>query len=164
MGFIDVIKQRAIADKKTIVLPETEDRRTYEAAAQILKEGIANLVLVGSEEAVKKGSEGLDISGAVVVDPATSDRTAAYIDKLVELRKNKGMTPEQAKDILLNQYLYLSLIHIQMCIRDRVKEGHQAYVICPMVEDNELVDAENVIDYTDKMREDVYKRQNTTNS
>ncbi len=90
MGFIDVIKQRAIADKKTIVLPETEDRRTYEAAAQILKEGIANIILVGSKEAVKKGSEGLDISGAVIVDPATSDRTAAYIDKLVELEAEKG--------------------------------------------------------------------------
>ena len=49
MGFIDVIKERAKANKKTIVLPETEDRRTYEAAAQILKEGIANIVLVGSE-------------------------------------------------------------------------------------------------------------------
>ena len=73
MGFIDVIKERAKAANKTIVLPETEDRRTYEAAAQILKEGIAKIILVGSEEAVKKGSEGLDLTGAVVVDPATSD-------------------------------------------------------------------------------------------
>ena len=96
MGFIDVIKERAKAANKTIVLPETEDRRTYEAAAQILKEGIAKIILVGSEEAVKKGSEGLDLTGAVVVDPATSDRTQAYIDKLVELRQKKGMTPEQA--------------------------------------------------------------------
>ena len=55
MGFIDVIKERAKSNKKTIVLPETEDRRTYEATAQILKEGIANVVLVGSEEEVKKG-------------------------------------------------------------------------------------------------------------
>ena len=114
MGFIDVIKERAKANKKTIVLPETEDRRTYEAAAQILKEGIANIVLVGSEEAVKKGSEGLDISGAVVVDPATSDKTQGYIDKLVELRQKKGMTPEQAKEILLNQYLYYGVMMVKM--------------------------------------------------
>ena len=80
MGFIDVIKEKAKACKKTIVLPESEDRRTYEAAAQILKEGIADIVIVGTKEAVEKGSEGLDISGAKVVDPATSDRTAAYID------------------------------------------------------------------------------------
>ena len=96
MAFIDILKAKAKANKKTIVLPETEDRRTYEAAAQILAEGFANIVLVGSEEAVKKGSEGLDISGAIIVDPATSDRTQAYIDKLVELRSKKGMTPEQA--------------------------------------------------------------------
>lgn len=57
MGFIDTIKERAKADKKTIVLPETEDRRTYEAVEKILKENIANVILVGSEEAVKKGSE-----------------------------------------------------------------------------------------------------------
>lgn len=105
MAFIDVIKERAKVSKKTIVLPETEDRRTYEATAQILAEGIANIVLVGSEEAIKAGSEGLDISGAVIVDPAKSDRTEAYIEKLVELRQKKGMTYEQAKDILLNQYL-----------------------------------------------------------
>ena len=114
MGFIDVIKERAKAANKTIVLPETEDRRTYEAAAQILKEGIAKIILVGSEEAVKKGSEGLDLTGAVVVDPATSDRTQAYIDKLVELRQKKGMTPEQAKEILLNQYLYYGVMMVKM--------------------------------------------------
>ena len=123
MGFIDVIKERAKAANKTIVLPETEDRRTYEAAAQILKEGIAKIILVGSEEAVKKGSEGLDLTGAVVVDPATSDRTQAYIDKLVELRQKKGMTPEQAKEILLNQYLYYGVMMVKMGDADGMVSG-----------------------------------------
>ena len=54
MGFIDEIKARAKADKKTIVLPETEDERTYKAAETVLKEGIANLILVGSEEEIEK--------------------------------------------------------------------------------------------------------------
>ena len=58
MGFIDTIKARAKADKKTIVLPESEDRRTYEAAAQILKEDLANLIIIGSEEAEKKELRG----------------------------------------------------------------------------------------------------------
>ncbi|MDD2958405.1 MAG: phosphate acetyltransferase [Lachnospiraceae bacterium] len=123
MGFIDVIKTKAKADKKTIVLPESEDRRTYEAAAQILKEDLANIILVGSEEAVKKGSEGLDISEAVVVDPATSDKTAAYIDKLVELRQKKGMTPEQAKEIMLNQYLYYGVMMVKMGDADGMVSG-----------------------------------------
>ncbi len=123
MGFIDVIKEKAKACKKTIVLPESEDRRTYEAAAQILKEGIADIVIVGTKEAVEKGSEGLDISGAKVVDPATSDRTAAYIDKLVELRQKKGMTPEQAKEILLNQYLYYGVMMVKMGDADGMVSG-----------------------------------------
>ena len=123
MGFIDTIKARAKADKKVIVLPETEDRRTYEATAQILKEGIADVVLVGSEEAIKKGSEGLDISGAKIVDPATSEKTQGYIDKLVELRQKKGMTPEQAKEILLNQYLYYGVMMVKMGDADGMVSG-----------------------------------------
>ena len=49
MGFIDEIKARAKADKKTIVLPETEDERTYKAAETVLKEGIADLILIGGD-------------------------------------------------------------------------------------------------------------------
>jgi len=123
MGFIDVIKERARSNKKTIVLPETEDRRTYEAAAQVLKEDIANIVLVGSEEAVKEGSAGLDLTGAIIVDPVTSDKTPAYVDKLVELRKSKGMTPEQAKEILLNQYLYYGVMMVKMGDADGMVSG-----------------------------------------
>lgn len=123
MGFIDTIKERAKAANKTIVLPETEDRRTLEATEMILKEEIANVVLIGSEEAIKKGSEGLDISGATIVDPATSEKTAAYIDKLVELRSKKGMTPEQAKDILLNQYLYYGVMMVKMGDADGMVSG-----------------------------------------
>ena len=84
MGFIDVIKEKAKADKKTIVLPETEDKRTYEAAEAVLKEGTANLVLVGSKEEIEKNGAGFDISGATIVDPATNEKTEAYIAKLVE--------------------------------------------------------------------------------
>ncbi len=123
MAFIDILKAKAKANKKTIVLPETEDRRTLEAAAQILAEGFADVILVGSEEAVKAGSEGLDLTGAVIVDPATSDKTQGYIDKLVELRSKKGMTPEQAKDILLNQYLYYGVMMVKMGDADGMVSG-----------------------------------------
>ena len=123
MAIIDVLKEKAKADKKTIVLPESEDRRTYEAAAKILKEGIADIILVGTEEDVKKNGEGLDLTGIKVVDPATSDRTAAYIDKLVELRSKKCMTPEQAKEILLNQYLYYGVMMVKMGDADGMVSG-----------------------------------------
>ncbi|MBQ7425558.1 MAG: phosphate acetyltransferase [Lachnospiraceae bacterium] len=125
MGFIEVLKQRAKANIKTIVLPETEDKRSLEAADKILKEGIAKLVLIGNEEEVKKSAaeSGFDISGAAIVDPATNEKTAAYIDKLVELRQKKGMTPEQAKEILLNQYLYYSVMMVKMGDADGMVSG-----------------------------------------
>jgi phosphate acetyltransferase len=123
MGFIDTVKERAKANKKTIVLPETEDRRTYEAVATILKEEIANVILVGSEEAVAAGSKGLDISGATIVDPATSGKTATYIEKLVELRKSNGMTPEQAKELLLTNYLYYGVMMVKLGDADGMVSG-----------------------------------------
>ena len=123
MGFIDVIKERARADKKVIVLPESEDRRTYEAAAQIMKEGIADIVLVGTEEAVAEGGKGLDLTGVKVVDPAKDPKAAEYIDKLVELRSKKGMTKEQATEILMNNYLYYGVMMIKMGDADGMVAG-----------------------------------------
>ena len=123
MGFIDTIKARAKADKKTIVLPESEDRRTYEAAAQILKEDLANLIIIGSEEAVKKGSEGLDVSKATIVDSEKNEKTQAYVDKLVELRAKKGMTPEKARETILNDYTYYGVMMVKMGDADGLVSG-----------------------------------------
>ena len=123
MGFIDVIKERARADKKVIVLPESEDRRTYEAAAQIMKEGIADLVIVGTEAQVAEVGAGLDLTGVKIVDPATNPKTAEYIDKLVELRSKKGMTKEQATEILMNNYLYYGVMMIKMEDADGMVAG-----------------------------------------
>ena len=125
MGFIDVLKERARSSVKTIVLPETEDNRTLEAADKVLKEGFAKIILIGNEETVKaKAAEGgYDIAGAQIVDPAVSEKTPAYIDKLVELRSKKGMTPEQAKEILLNQYLYYGVMMVKMGDADGMVSG-----------------------------------------
>ena len=123
MGFIDTIKARAKADKKTIVLPESEDRRTYEAAAQILKEDLANLIIIGSEEAVKKGSEGLDVSKATIVDPEKNEKTQSYVDKLVEIRAKKGMTPEKARETILNDYTYYGVMMVKMGDADGLVSG-----------------------------------------
>ena len=123
MGFIDVIKERARADKKVIVLPESEDRRTYEAAAQIMKEEIADIVIVGTEAQVAEVGAGLDLTGIKVVDPATNPKTAEYIEKLVELRSKKGMTAEQATEILMNNYLYYGVMMIKMGDADGMVAG-----------------------------------------
>ena len=123
MAFIDEIKARAKADKKTIVLPETEDVRTYQAAEAVLREGTAGLILVGSKEEIEKNGAGFDLTGAVIVDPATSDKTESYIAKLVELRQKKGMTEEQAREILLTNYLYYGVMMVKMGDADGMVSG-----------------------------------------
>ncbi|HIY64304.1 MAG TPA: phosphate acetyltransferase [Candidatus Mediterraneibacter stercoripullorum] len=123
MGFIDEIKARAKADRKTIVLPETEDERTYKAAETVLKEGIADLILIGSEEEVAKNKGSYDITGAAIVDPAKNDKTESYIAKLVELRQKKGMTEEQARELLLNNYLYYGVMMVKMGDADGMVSG-----------------------------------------
>jgi phosphate acetyltransferase len=106
MGFIDQVKERAKANKKTIVLPETGDMRTLEAAHKVLAEGLADVVLIGNKEEIVKAGEDYDLSGAAFVDPANCDRFDVYVETLVEARKKKGMTPEQAKEILLSNPLF----------------------------------------------------------
>ena len=123
MGFIDEIKAKAKTNKKTIVLPETEDIRTYEAAEAVLREGTANLILVGSEEEIAKNKGSFDISGATIVDPATSEKTDAYIATLVELRQKKGMTEEQARELLLSNYLYYGVMMVKMKDADGMVSG-----------------------------------------
>ncbi len=123
MGFIDVIKEKAKQNVKTIVLPETEDKRTYEAAEAVLREGTAKLILVGSKEEIEKNGAGFDISGATIVDPATYEKTEEYIAKLVELRSKKGMTEEQARELLLKNYLYYGVMMVKMGDADGMVSG-----------------------------------------
>ncbi len=121
--FLENVKARAKADKKTIVLPESMDRRTFEAAAVVLKEEIANLVIIGNAEEVEANSKGLDIAGATIIDPATYEKTQQYIDMLVDLRKAKGMTEEMARDLLLHEYMYFACMMVKAGDADGVVSG-----------------------------------------
>jgi phosphate acetyltransferase len=123
MGFIDAIKLRAKQNIKTIVLPEANDRRTLEAAHKVLAEGIANIILLGNPEDIRKNSQGLDISKAEIVDPLNTDKLQQYIDLLVEIRKSKGMTPEQAKEILTKDYLYFGVTMVKAGDADGMVSG-----------------------------------------
>ncbi|MBQ0026022.1 MAG: phosphate acetyltransferase, partial [Lachnospiraceae bacterium] len=113
MGFIEQIKQRAAADKKRIILPESMDKRTYDAAMTIKKEGFADIIMIAKKEDLAKFAE-YDLTGITIVDPDTDPRTQGYIDKLVELRSAKGMTPEEAKNILSTDYTYYGVMMVKM--------------------------------------------------
>lgn len=123
MGFIEDIKARAKQNMKTIVLPETSDIRTLEAASRILKEGVAKIVLLGNEENIKTMAEGFDLSGATIVDPETTDKLDSYINLLVEIRKSKGMTPELARETLTKDYLTFGVTMVKAGDADGMVAG-----------------------------------------
>ena len=108
MNFIDGIKERARKDIKKIVLPEASDIRVITAAATVLNDGYAEVVLVGNEENILKmaSENGLDISKAIIVNPLNSEKTSEYAEKLYELRKAKGMTLEQAQELVKDEVYY----------------------------------------------------------
>ena len=96
MSLLDEIKAKAAKLNKTIVLCEGEDKRVIQAAAEITKQGIAKIVLIGNEEECKKVAPEVDLTGITLVDPLTSEKTAQYAKILYEARKAKGMTEEEA--------------------------------------------------------------------
>ncbi len=121
--FLDTIKDRAKNDKKTIVLPESMDARIYEATEKILKEGFADIIIVGTPEEVEKYSKGYDISGATIIDPFTYEKTEEYLNLFVELRKSKGLTYEEAKEIALGDYMYYACLMVKAGDADGVVSG-----------------------------------------
>ena len=95
MAFIDDIKARAKAQKKTIVLPEGMDRRTWDAAVAVVKEDFANVIVLATDEMINEAAAGLDISGIKVINPQTAPELDSYVNGLYELRKAKGEEAEE---------------------------------------------------------------------
>jgi len=108
MSFIDIIKMRAKSNIKTIILPEAEDLRVIEAASIVLKEGFANIVLVGNEEKIKllADQNNFNIKKVKIVDPSKSVKYEEYVNEFYELRKHKGMTIEKAKELISDPVYY----------------------------------------------------------
>lgn len=125
MSYIDMIKEKARLDKKAIVLPEAEDKRTLLAAAKILEEDIAKVVLVGNAEQIKADAADLqiDLNGATVIEPATSDKLEEYVNLLYETRKAKGMTPEKARELLLTDALTFGIVMVKANDADGMVAG-----------------------------------------
>jgi phosphate acetyltransferase len=114
MSFIDEIKKRAKNEMKTIILPEAEDKRVLEAASKVIKEGFAKVILLGDEEKIKDDSKKYEINldGVDIINPLTSEKKKEYKQTLYELRKNKGMTLEQAEE-LLKEPIYFGMMMLK---------------------------------------------------
>lgn len=108
--FLDRIIERAKEDKKTIVLAEGTEPRTVAAADMILKQGIADVILLGKEEKIRELATGYDISGARIIDPERAENAEEFAQAFYELRKAKGMTPEKARETMKNPLYYGSMM------------------------------------------------------
>lgn len=112
--FLDRLYDRAAAAGKTIALAEGFDPRVLKAAEIITKKNIAKVVVLGDEAMIKTAHPEIDLTGITVVNPATSDKVDAYANKLFELRQAKGMTLEQAYNLVKNQPLYYGAVALKM--------------------------------------------------
>jgi phosphate acetyltransferase len=115
MNLIEQIKEKAKSDRQRIVLPESYEERTLKAADFILREGIASIILLGNRENILEnaGRLGLKhIEKATLIDPARYEKTGAYADMMVALRKSKGLTRDEALKLLQNP-LYFATVMIK---------------------------------------------------
>ena len=124
MSFIEEVKKKAKSNLKTIVLPESTDKRVLEATDQILKEGFAKIVLLGNKsEILKKAAEfGCNIEKASIIDIETSENLSEYANGLYELRKNKGMTLKQANE-LIKDSVYYGMMMVKLGHADGLVSG-----------------------------------------
>ena len=104
-AFLKELHARARACNKTIVLPEGEELRTLRAAAHVLQEGIAQVILLGFEEKIRQLAhhEGIDLPPSVpVINPRTSEKLVDYAHELYHLRRHKGLSYEEARALIKN--------------------------------------------------------------
>ena len=123
MGYADDLVERARKLNKKIVLPETEDDRTLQAAERIVKENVARVVLIGNREKVIADAKkvGADVTACEILDPADDKLALPLAEKLFEYRKAKGVTIEQAKE-LVRSYLYFGT----MLLKEGSVDGYVA--------------------------------------
>lgn len=115
MELLEQIKANAKKCRKRIVLPEGTEERTLKAADTVISEGIADIILLGKPEAILSKAAELNlqhIGQATLIDPESHAKKEAYANLLVELRKSKGMTQEQALKLVTDP-LYLATLMIK---------------------------------------------------
>ncbi len=124
MSFIDSVKEKAKKEIKSIVLPESNDIRVLKGAEKAIREEYAKIVLVGDENEIQKLAKDndIDISKAKIVNPRTSEKHEEYANLFYELRKNKGMTLEKAKETVLNE-VYFGMMMVKSGDADGLVSG-----------------------------------------
>ncbi len=125
MNIIDKIKERARAEKKKIILPESMDKRVLEAASICVKESIADIILIGETADIEKlaNENNIDLTNITIISPLTNPATDKLINDFYELRKEKGMTPEESRKCLLEDYMYYACMLVYEGEADGIVSG-----------------------------------------
>ncbi|KIH77278.1 phosphotransacetylase [Geoalkalibacter ferrihydriticus] len=102
MHLVDQIKSKARTNAQTVVLPEGYDDRMIEAAGRIVADKLAKVVLLGNTDTLQSKARelGCSLDGVTLIDPARAEKLDAYVTELVELRKKKGLTADEARKLL----------------------------------------------------------------
>lgn len=124
MSFIEEMKKRASTSLKTIVLPEATDIRVLQATEKIYKEGFAKVILLGNEEEILKiaNENSIDIGNTQIINPLIYEKKDEYINAFYELRKEKGMTYDKAKE-MLEDSVYFGMMMVKMEDADGLVSG-----------------------------------------
>lgn len=123
MNIINIIKERAKKNVKTIVLPEAEDIRVLEAASIVLNEKSANIILIGNKQEILDKAKNFDLSNANIIEPQNYEKIDYLIDTFTELRKSKGLSRDEAKEILLTNNIYFATMLVKIGIADGMVAG-----------------------------------------
>ena len=125
MRFTEDLKARVAKAQKKIVLPETSSPRVLKAAERVLAEGFARIVLVGKLEQIKKDAAKyqIDLTGVEVIDPATYYRMDELCAYFAKRREKKGMTPEKAYEVMVNNYTFFAAGLVALGEADGVVSG-----------------------------------------
>ena len=116
---------RAKKHKKSIVLPESEDSRILRATEILLNRGIVNIILIGDENRVRTEANllGVDISDAKIIDPKTSPLTQKFADAFFEIRKDKCIIPDEARDLMFSSKTYFATMMVHLGFADGMVSG-----------------------------------------
>ena len=115
MNLMQNIIKRAQSNRQRIVLPEGNEERTLKAANRLLEDKVADIILIGNPSEIMNLAKEYHLSHidkATIIDPLNNDKKEIYLNLLLDLRKNKGLTPEQAVELVENP-LYLGCLMIK---------------------------------------------------
>ena len=121
--FVEDLMERAKNLGKTIALAEGFDIRAVKAAEMLTQKGVCKVVLIGNEQEIKSQFPEVNLDGVRFDDPRTSDNREQYADTLYELRKAKGMTREQALNVVTDNNMFYACVALKRCDVDGVVGG-----------------------------------------